>query len=212
MSEKGKTLDKFLESFKDIKRFEFSEGETVLEEGSKIKTIDLLIEGNVYISRNLKDGKRVIANNLEAPQILSLIEVLNGEDEVMSGVFALNKVAVLKVPKDEFLNRLSSGELREVALAYLSKFSYNIIKNSIEYEEYEVEKAILKYYLKISEGSELGIINLKNAFVADMFRISERTLYRYLNSWEENGLIYREKRSIIIDDTNRKKIFEFLEK
>lgn len=212
MSEKGKTLDKFLESFKDIKRFEFSEGETVLEEGSKIKTIDFLIEGNVYISRNLKDGKRVIANNLETPQILSLIEVLNGEDEVMSGVFALNKVAVLKVPKDEFLNRLSSGELREVALAYLSKFSYNIIKNSIEYEEYEVEKAILKYYLKISEGSELGIINLKNAFVADMFRISERTLYRYLNSWEENGLIYREKRSIIIDDTNRKKIFEFLEK
>ncbi|MDY2987373.1 MAG: Crp/Fnr family transcriptional regulator [Peptoniphilus sp.] len=205
-------MDKFLESFKDIKRFEFSEGETVLEEGSKIKTIDFLIEGNVYISRNLKDGKRVIANNLETPQILSLIEVLNGEDEVMSGVFALNKVAVLKVPKDEFLNRLSSGELREVALAYLSKFSYNIIKNSIEYEEYEVEKAILKYYLKISEGSELGIINLKNAFVADMFRISERTLYRYLNSWEENGLIYREKRSIIIDDTNRKKIFEFLEK
>ena len=97
-------------------------------------------------------------------------------------------------------------------MEYLSKFSYNIIKNSIEYEEYEVEKAILKYYLKISKGSELGIINLKNAFVADMFRISERTLYRYLNSWEENGLISRKKRSIVICDTNRKKICEFLDK
>lgn len=205
-------MDKFLESFEDIKKVEFSEGEVVLEEGSKIKTIDFLIEGNIYISRNLKDGKRVIANNLEAPQILSLIEVLNGEDEVMSGVFALNKVAILKVQKDEFLNKLRGGELRDIALEYLSKFSYNIIKNSIEYEEYEVEKAILKYYLKISKGSELGIINLKNAFVADMFRISERTLYRYLNSWEENGLISRKKRSIVICDTNRKKICEFLDK
>ncbi|SUB75097.1 Crp/Fnr family transcriptional regulator [Peptoniphilus indolicus] len=205
-------MDKFLESFEDIKRVEFSEGEVVLEEGSKIKTIDFLIEGNIYISRNLKDGKRVIANNLEAPQILSLIEVLNGEDEVMSGVFALNKVAILKVQKDEFLNKLRGGELRDIALEYLSKFSYNIIKNSIEYEEYEVEKAILKYYLKISKGSELGIINLKNAFVADMFRISERTLYRYLNSWEEKGLISRKKRSIVICDTNRKKICEFLDK
>ncbi len=211
MSEMRLDLYKFLEYFKNKKEVEFKKGDIVLQEGSKIETIDFLVDGNVYISRNLKDGKRVIANNLEAPQILSLIEVLNSEKEVLSDVFALNNVKILKIQIDEFLEKINDIEVKNASLEYLAKFSYGVIKHSMEYEKYEVEKAILKYYLHISKDSEDYIINLKNSFVADMFRISERTLYRYLNLWEKRGLIRREKRNILIDKDHKKKILKFLD-
>lgn len=203
-------MEELIKFFNEKKEIEYKKAQTILEEGSKIDYIYLLVKGNVYISRHLKDGKRIIANNLEAPQILSLIEVLNSEKTVMGSVIAINDVKVLKINKEEFVGYLKIEEFKNMILSYLAKFSFNIIKNDMEYEKYDVEKSILKYFLNMSKNPESEKTQPSNAFLADMFRISERTLYRYLSSWEARGLIQRNKGLVYISKENKMKIQKFL--
>lgn len=197
------------EFFDEKKAITLKKGQYLLKEGAEIDTICILLKGNVYIGRNSSDGRRIISNNLKAPQIFSLIELLNGEKEVLGNVIALNEVQILKIKTEEFLVRLEEPEIKNAAFEYLAKFCLNIIKTDIEYEKYDVEKAIFRYILN-SNNDDSVKEQISKSFLADMFRVSERTLYRYLNAWENDGLIKRERGIISINEENMKLIEDFL--
>jgi predicted transcriptional regulator len=49
-------------------------------------------------------------------------------------------------------------------------------------------------------------INDNKSFIADSLQINKRTLYRYLNKLQEEGIITREGQDIVISEKNFKKL------
>lgn len=184
----------------------------LVDEDSKFHTIDLMLEGRAYASREGNTGQNILARNILSPQFFCLIELLGGRDKALATIIATEKCKILRIPVEVFEdNLLHDAELTKIALKYLGTYASDMLEeHSITYG-FSYQYNILKYFYDISTEEEEYVLDMNKDFLADMFHVNVRTLYRYLTEWENDGYILRKGQNIIIHVEGRKKIEKFLE-
>lgn len=183
-------------------------GEMILKQGEVLNNIQILISGDVYISSFSFKGERIIASILQNHQFFGLMEAINGEKFIVASVIALSNCRILSVPVEDFLRELNSDQrLMKLALEYLTEFTMNLIKDREKQRSGSAQENILDFFYFSCLNKKFPVkISAHKEFLADMFGINIRTLYRYLNKWEKEGIIKREAQNIIIDKDSFHKI------
>lgn len=186
----------------------YRKGEIVIEGFQPLSHIYILLSGDVYILNYTFNGKRVISNTLEAPQLLGLIEGINHEDHYMATVVTLTKCTLLKVETGPFLQAVTSNfELSNYIVSYLAKLTTFLMENtSIKMSLSNFDKLLLYLYDQ-SIGQQPPVIIAENKnFIADLLNINIRTLYRYLDELTELKMIQRAGQNIVMERENIKAI------
>lgn len=190
----------------------FKKGEIVISQGEDPKNIEILLSGEVYISKFSAKGDRIITNILREVQFFGLIEKLNNENSNLSSVICLSNCDILSVPSNIFLKQMNSDpRLMKLCLNYLSSFSLNLIKDMEKHQLTSKKDNMLEFFYFSSLSKNFPIeIDTPKEFLADFFQINIRTLYRYLKDWEKREIIKRQGQSIIIDEDSFEKIKKLL--
>ncbi|MDO5301433.1 MAG: Crp/Fnr family transcriptional regulator [Tissierellia bacterium] len=170
----------------------FPPGTVLMRPEDPLRELLFLTSGTVEIVSYDGEGRRLIASFLDGPQILGLVELFSGRDRLLSGVVA--RSAGTYIPLDcGILRQRDPDILRELAvyLAHLNVATMEAAQRSRRLSSYES----LKNFLLDHRGEELA---LKREDLGDLLRIPERSLYRYLNRLEEEGIISRQGGGISI--------------
>lgn len=90
--------------------------------------------------------------------------------------------------------------LMNLCVNYLSSFAFEIINKNQRERSNSPKENILNFFYQSSLNKRFPVeINTNRQFLADLFGINIRTLFRYLNDWEEEGLIRRDGQKIVLD-------------
>ena len=190
----------------------FKPKETILIQDEIIEYVDFLISGKVYVAKFLENGNRIIADSLSGVQIFSLMEVLASEKFITANVIALNEVLILRIKKDTFLENIKKDtSLLKFSLDYLSKFSVKLINRSFTKGNGTPCDNILEYFYELALENDLPYkIEINKSFIADLFNVNIRSIFRYLKVLEEKAFITRKKGSVVITNKNLNNIELYL--
>ncbi|EFI41999.1 Crp/Fnr family transcriptional regulator [Peptoniphilus sp. oral taxon 386] len=193
--------------------YDFFQGEIIIAEDERVEYIDFLVQGSVFISKFSKSGERIIANSLKAPQIFMLLEFLGGMDNTIGTITSLTNIKIIRIPLPLFKKELKYDiELLNLTLNYVSNFAVELMSQQIIKKSHSIEYNILNYFYNIVLENKLPCkIEFNKSFLADLFNINVRTVYRYLNEWEEKNFIKRQGQNIIINKPGFTKIEKFLD-
>ncbi len=224
--ELGKIFEKLLddkEYFKENREYfleneygklkTYNSGEVLLRELDVINKAVVLVEGEVYISRYSREGRRIITGRMEEGQIFNLLEITGGRTRVEGTVVALGNCTTFEVPINILKKSLEYDHvLLKIALEYISAFALDLMEMGVKRSSLSPEENILQYIFELSSTKEPPVeIGQSKNFIADLFGINVRSLYRYLNEWEEEGLLKRVGQKIVVDKKNLHRIKDYLE-
>lgn len=201
----------------NIESTEIYKNFVLVNEDSPIRTIDLMVSGRVHASRLAKDRQNILCKNLASPQFVSLPQLLSGRKTATCTIIANETCKFYRIPAELFEEQMLKDEkLTKIVIKYLATFSTYMIEEIALTYGYSSQYVILKYFYDVSEekpqGEKAYVIDMNKDYLADMFHVNVRTLYRYLTSWENKGYIIREGQNIVITDESREKIYEYLER
>lgn len=97
--------------------------------------------------------------------------------------------------------------LMNLCVEYLSSFAFEIINKNQRERSNTPKENILNFLYQSCLNKRFPVeIKTNREFLADLFGINIRTLFRYLNEWEDEELIRRDGQKIIIDKAAFKKL------
>ncbi len=175
-----------------------------IESGAKLDYIYVQLSGTSYIVNYTPKGKRIIADTLHGGQIYGLIETLHHRKSYIGNVITLSPCLIAKIPHNLFLSALKHDLfLSNLALSYMADFSAKLMESSEQKSAASPMENFLfyLYHRSIQEPLPCHITENKT-FIADYLRIDKRSLYRYLNQFEKEGYLRREKQAILISEEN----------
>lgn len=189
----------------------FNAGEIVLKQGQEINNILVLIEGKAYVSNISEAGDRLITNLLENMHLIGLIESLNNEVYSYSSVVAMEKLQVISIPKKTFLKEIETDiRLMSLCLDFMSSYIASTINRDHRERSESVEHNILNFFYNSCLTMDFPVeISTNKDFLADFFGINIRTLYRYLNKWEDEKILERDGQKIFITEESFEKLKKY---
>ena len=175
-----------------------------IESGARLDYIYVQLSGTSYIVNYTPKGKRMIADTLYGGQIYGLIEALHHRRTYIGNVITLSPCILVQVPYNVFLSALKSDLfLSNLALDYLADFSAKLMESSEQKSAATpMENFLLYLYHRSSQQSLPCCIKENKTFIADYLGIDKRSLYRYLNQFEKEGYLHREKQTLLISEEN----------
>jgi len=175
-----------------------------IESGAQLDYIYVQLSGTSYIVNYTPKGKRIIADTLHGGQIYGLIEALHHRKTYIGNVITLSPCMLAKVPCNLFLSALKHDLfLSNLALGYMADFSAKLMESSEQKSAASPMENFLFYLYHRSIQQPLPCYIKENkSFIADYLGIDKRSLYRYLNQFEKEGYLRREKQAILISEEN----------
>lgn len=185
---------------KEIILKNYHDGEVLFHAGQNVDYVYLLVEGRCRLYGISKEGKEVLVNYKEAPEIFGEMEVLINVDFKLS-LSAAGEAVILKVSRKiverkllhqvEFLHWISTGMAKKMWLD--SSKQIQVLLN-----DSKKRVAFLICQKSLSERKMCFMFSGKDT--AMDAGISERQLRRVLGEWEKAGIIERKGRKLQILD------------
>lgn len=178
--------------------------EVISHIGFNIEQIHILIDGEVFVVRYEDNGSMIYLDEIEAPKILGIYEYLGGYNRHSASLSSKNKSTYICIePKLYKELMLESGKISYITSVYLSSFIYDRL------EKYECpvykdgyKRIIIKLYYIAPKDKLPYQLKVNKEEIASKLGVSERTIYRYLNRLEKDGLITRKNRKVFITEEN----------
>lgn len=185
----------------------YSKGDTIVSEGSVSDGVYFIVHGNVKVCRTNREGRSIIIGVLSEGEFFGEVSLLDGESR-SADVIAVNDVHILYLPKRAFMNVLSSYptvsfHLMTVLAIRMRKSSEHITWLTLSSAERRIGVCILK--LAEESGTVFRNTILIENFVtqkdlSDMVGASRETVNATLRSLEDQDIISRDGKSLIIND------------
>ena len=191
----------------------YHEGEIIINQGAPLDHILVLVSGEAYTNSISLHGERDITNILTGIQFIGLIEGLNDEKYSLASVVALNECHIISAQIDDFFKEVDLDiRLTKLCLDYIGDFTLELIQNELRTRELSTEDSILNFLYLNAINKPLPVtLSFSKEFIADFFNINVRTIYRYLDKWEQLDYIQRNKNNILIDKKEIEKLSSKLE-
>lgn len=183
---------------RDFPTQSFEEGTVFLGSFKRINEIIILLNGTIVVHYVDETGQEYSPQHYHARECFGLIEYFHQESYYLAQLKAKSSVQVIRISKEDFTAYLSKHpELYPRIVEYLSSL---VIRIMMDYQRKAFDKPkerMRAYFLDQKKKAHIKIVASKSE-LAQQFGISERSLYRYLKEFEEEGILERKKQSIYL--------------
>ena len=195
-----KTIYQLSELLHETYIFQIKKGKTVITQGQPADYIYILLSGEGLVLNDIDWNINNTIDEVTAIDCLGITEYLTKKREYTGFVIAKSDCYVLKVHNSEFYEILASSF--DISFSIL-KILARVTTHAMEHAETQStfpKKDIVGYYLYLKSCESIPYIcPLKRSELADVLHINLRSLYRYLDTMELEGMIKLRKGKIIID-------------
>lgn len=186
----------FLHNLGEVSIKEYQDGEHLIYANERLNTLFIILEGQVEVSGNTFEGKKIYINQINSPDIIGDIEFLV-EKESQFDCIAEGRVKVMQLPFSLIREKLSkSPEFWEFMAKKSSGKLYRSNTHMLNTKNYKGENLIATYLLK--HNNEIKYNKLSD--LSEYFGISYRQLLRIIKSLEDREAISRSKGHIWINN------------
>ncbi|MGE5522029.1 MAG: Crp/Fnr family transcriptional regulator [Candidatus Dadabacteria bacterium] len=188
----------------------FTKGQVIFREGSFPTGIFLIVNGKVKKYKVDKDVQEQILYVANTGEMIGYHALL-AEERYSDSAAALEDTRIAFIPKEDFLNVLSSSkELAQRLLKTLSH-EFSVFTNSLALfaqrnvrERFAMQLVLMreKYKEDFVPGMEV-VINLSREDLANLVGTARENIVRILKDFKEEGIVETKGRKIIIKDLNK---------
>ncbi|QIZ06558.1 helix-turn-helix domain-containing protein [Priestia megaterium] len=186
--------------------YSFDQGELICSQGEASQNLYVLVTGKVKIYTSSPEGKTLILSFKQPLEVIGDIEYVRGID-IINTVEAVSPVCMIGI-HHRWLKKYGRDHapLLQFLLDIITK-KFHLKNNSLSFNiMYPVEVRLASYLLSVSfdESDSLNknqlSISIKDA--ANLIGTSYRHLNRVITQFCEDGLIERNRGSILVKDRN----------
>ena len=193
----------------DMKIIRYSRGEYLARSGEPLDHFMFFVRGRAKIYTVMENGKSYLLSFYEPMQVIGDVELMN--DPKMGcncHVEALIECDCLAIPMEVMVEKFfdDTSFLRAVAKSLAIKTCQESMASSVNLL-YTLESRLAAYILALAIDRAEVILDESYADMADLLGTSYRHLARVLNKFVEEGLITKNKKSILILDHNGLKTY-----
>lgn len=168
------------------------EGNKILDVGSYIKIIPLLLNGLIKIYREDENGNEILLYYINSGEscVISITTCLKNEKSSIKAIVE-EKSEILAIPSNDFLKLLSDYNLLHLFTYDLFNSKYNELIKSIDSLAFSNMKTRLLGYLKKESSNRQSkvIKGLTHKNIARDLSTSREVISRHLYALEKEGLI-----------------------
>lgn len=188
----------------------FEKGAYLTYMGSPVERLMVLIEGQVSVFKYSPGGVSIRSGISEAPQIYGLYEALNGTREHGVTLQAETSAYCAVIPPSFFLQAIRNNhKIALAALSFLARFTDRMLDRNDQLTLNTPSENLMIFLFEKSSGKPLPlIIEANKTEIAELLNLSNRTLYRLLEQFEEEGLIKRSHGKIVVSSLSFNRIAE----
>lgn len=188
----------------------FEKGDYLTQMGLPLERILIHLDGQVSVFKYSHGGISIRGGISEAPQIYGLYEALNGIEEYSVALQAASVTHCAAVSPDFFLHAIQNNHsIALYALSFLAKFTDRMLDRNDQLALNTPYDNLLIYIFEKSVGKPFPfVISTSKNEMAELFNISNRTLYRLLEKLHQEGLLKRSHGKIVISKEAFQKIKE----
>ncbi|MBE6008326.1 MAG: Crp/Fnr family transcriptional regulator [Lachnospiraceae bacterium] len=187
----------------------YKKNDVIIQQMDEAKYFYFLLKGKVSVINSISWTNGDVIDTLSPLNIMGLTEKLNNVPTYTASVVANEHCVVMRVPADEYISLISKdAQLCFDTLKLLGKITtHNMSRAETGHIFYPLDR--LGYYLfSMARNNVPYVCSATRKELSSSLYINLRTLYRYLDSMEENGYISINKGKIVIDKENLKKLDE----
>jgi len=183
----------------------FEEGEVICSQGQLGENLYILVEGKIKVYTTSAEGRTLILSFRNPPEIVGDIEYIR-EIDIINTVEAVSPVSMISVPY-AILKKYANdyAPLLNFLLDIITK-KFQLKNNSLTFNLfYPVEVRLASYLLAVSSqeaedlaGEKTSKVYIKDA--ANLIGTSYRHINRTIQKFLADGLIKRQKGSILVKD------------
>ncbi len=179
----------------------FEEGQVILNFGSYVKAVPLLIEGSIKVVREDEaDGRELLLYYLNAGETCSMSFsccMMDKKSDIRTT--AEKDSTIIAIPLkyvDEWMSKYQSWK-NFVMRSYDSRMQ-EMIKTLDSIAFKKMDERLLKYLLTKAEAHNSKIIISTHQEIADDLNASRESISRLLKQLEKNGVITLERNKIVL--------------
>jgi CRP-like cAMP-binding protein len=192
------------ELFPHLSLYSFEQGEIICSQGDASHYLYVLVKGKVKIYTNSPDGKTLILSFKKPLEVIGDIEYVRGID-IVNTVEAVSSVCMIGI-HHRWLRKYASNHspFLQFLLDIITK-KFHLKNNSMSLNiMYPAEVRLASYLLSVSidesDSHFENQINISIKDAANLIGTSYRHLNRVITQLCEEGLIERNKGSILVKD------------
>ncbi len=187
----------------------YKKNETIIRQMDNVKYLYFLLKGKVSVINSISWTNGDVIDTLVPLNIIGLTEKLNNVPRYTASVVANEHCVVMRVDADEYITLISKDAgLCFDTLKILGKIANNNMKRSETGHIFHPKDRLGYYLFSMAKNNIPYVCESTRKEISASLYINLRTLYRYLDSMEENGYITIDKGKIIVNDNNFKKLEE----
>ncbi len=188
------------------KPLRFGEGEVIMDYGSYVKFVPLILEGSVKVTREGSDGNEILLYYIKAGESCSMSFtccMLNKKSEIRTE--AEGDTLVLAIPiryMDEWMTRYQSWK-NFVMLSYDQRL-VELIRTIDSLVFYKMDERLLKYLQTKAETKGSAVLEVTHQEIANDLNASREAISRLLKQMEKQGLVQLGRNMITVLGKARK--------
>jgi CRP/FNR family cyclic AMP-dependent transcriptional regulator len=204
----GKLSASEIDSLISYSRVErYPAGREIFSKGSPGQSLVAVLRGSIKISSLSNEGKEIVFNIINAPEIFGEIGVLDGEERSADAT-AMTDCELLVLNRRDFLHLLENRA--DLCMIMLRILCQRLRQTSEQVEDVmfrHLESRLAKALLHLAESgamhgpqSSLVELHLSQRELGNMAGGSRESVNKILQNWHRQGLIDLGKASVLIRD------------
>ncbi|MEM6388563.1 MAG: Crp/Fnr family transcriptional regulator [Pseudomonadota bacterium] len=199
------------ELLKSGRRLSFAKGQTIIARGSLADNLYVIESGRVEISVTLADGNKAALNQMGPGEVLGEIALLDGGPRSADAIAASTDVHLIAVSHAEIYRILEKSS--DVLTALIRELCKRVRNASDMFEvkseksaEVRLARALLQLAAKWGRAGDGGpdggtvIKGFSQSELGDLAGLARENVNRQLRLWEDDALIRRDGKTIILCD------------
>lgn len=177
----------------------FLKGSVFFSPGDRSSGLHLLVKGRIKVLRVSPEGREQLLTIVEPFQTLGEAAIFRQPETHSSFAICEESSTVLTLPSPKA--RWLTVHHPELALAFLAEFATRIGDLERRLEEtalHPLEKRLSAYLLKTANDKNEVHLSESNSVLATRFGVSRESVSRALAKFEEQGLVFRKNRTLIL--------------
>lgn len=181
----------------------FEKGTTVAHQGASCHAMMFLIDGKLVASMTDHNNKKVIIEYLDSPQIIAPAFLFSSEAKYPVDVETMLESCVLFLPKKEVLNFfLNDSQMMSSILALISNRTQFLSKRLLYLSCKTIEEKVILFIRDeyVSQQKRELTLSVSVTDLSELLAVTRPALTRVLTQLQKRNLIFRNRRSLFIED------------
>jgi CRP-like cAMP-binding protein len=183
----------------------FKKNEPVVHSGDECSSLVIVLSGSVKGEMADYTGKTIKIEDIEAPRPLAAAFLFGKHNHFPVTVIANNDVALIYIPKPEFLKLLQKDQ--RILTNYLNSISSRaqFLSQRIKFLSFKTIRQKIAHYLLELAGDRLAVVELplSQEQLAEFFGVTRPALARAMGELNEEKLIQVQRRTVRILDKQK---------